>query len=146
MRKAFTIIEIFVSVMIISVVILGIAKIQEQNISMAKYIGYRGANEFANTLFFPLSKDTEMKGEKTNAYDAIGKVIRIKSDDMKSLLKDIERNVTISDSTPLNEEELPVSLKVRALMIKGEYPSRYYVLNIGKSQSQDGDTASDSVR
>ena len=146
MRKAFTIIEIFVSVMIISVVILGIAKIEEKNISIARYIGYRGANEFANTLFFPLSGDTEIKGEKANAYDAIGKAIRIKSDDMKSILKNIERNVTISDSIPLSEEELPVSLDVRALMIKGEYPSRYYVIEIGKSQTRDGETTSESFK
>lgn len=137
MRSAFTIIEIFVSVMIISIVVLGIAKIEEKNISMAKYIGYRGANELSNTLFFPLSKDIDKKSDTLNAYEAIKKVMNIKRDDIKEILRNIERNVTISDTIPIKEEELPVSIDIRAFMIKSQYPSRYYLIDIGRAKSAD---------
>ena len=139
MRSAFTIIEIFVSVMIISIVVLGIAKIEERNIAMARYIGYRGANELSNTLFFSLSKDIDKKNDTINAYEAIKKVMHIKRDDMKEILQNIERNVTISDTIPLREEELPVSIEVRALMLKSEYPSRYYIIDIGRAKSADSE-------
>lgn len=137
MRRAFTIIEIFVSVMIISIVILGIAKIEEQNISMARYIGYRNSNEFANSLYFPLSQESDLKNDTINGYDAISKAIKIKSEDMKEILKKIDRNVTISDRIPLQEDELSVPIDIRAFMLKGEYPSRYYIINIGKAQNSD---------
>ena len=131
MRSAFTIIEIFVSVMIISVVVLGIAKIEEKNISIAKYIGYRSSNELENSLFFALSNDN-LQNDRVDAYSAISKLMSIKKEEIKNTLKDIERNVTISDPLTLEQEDLPIDIKIRALMLKDKYPSRYYLLDIGK--------------
>ena len=65
--------------------------------------------------------------------------MHIKRDDMKEILQNIERNVTISDTIPLREEELPVSIEVRALMLKSEYPSRYYIIDIGRAKSADSE-------
>ncbi len=45
MRRGFTLIEILISVVLISIVILGIAKIREQNISVAKYLSQRVQSE-----------------------------------------------------------------------------------------------------
>ncbi len=135
MRKAFTIIEIFVSVMIISVVILGIAKIENSNISMARYISYRSANEFENTLFLPLAKKADIKNKQIDAYTAISTISKLKNDTIKETLKNIDRNVTVSDPIDIKEEELPIQIDLRTVMIKGNSPSRYYSISLGKAKN-----------
>jgi len=51
MRRGFTILEVLVSVTLISIVVLGIVKIESQNQQIAHYIAGRVKSELANTLF-----------------------------------------------------------------------------------------------
>ena len=61
MRKGFTIIEIIVSVVIIAIVTLTLAKINRQNADMVEYITNRNKHELTNTLFHHRSISPDME-------------------------------------------------------------------------------------
>ena len=130
MRRAFTIIEIFVSVMIISVVILGITKIAQRNISMAHYIGVRANSELQNSLFLAVTFDMDLKNKQIDAYSILKNRIKLKDGKARDILKHIERNVTISEPIDIGDVELPVDVEIRAIMIKGDYSARYYGVSL----------------
>ena len=68
MLRGFTLMEILVSVLLISIVILGIAKIRERNIEISRYIAGRMQQELSNTLFLKKEFLPYNRREK-NAYD-----------------------------------------------------------------------------
>ncbi len=121
MKKAFTLIEILVSVILISIVILGIVKIREQNIKVAKYISQRAQNELSNTLFLDRENIKYSKTKKDAATLLSYMKLNQKT---KSLLKKIERKITISPPLPLPETPLPIEL--RAFMLKSKFSALYY--------------------
>jgi hypothetical protein len=128
MRSAFTVIEIMVSVMLISIVILAIAKMEERSMDMAHYITVRADSELANSLF--LGEELEARDmEKVDAYTLLSDTLRIKKEESRDILKSIERELRISDPIPIGEE-LPVNIELRAVMLKAEYPARYYRIEI----------------
>jgi len=122
MRKAFTLMEIMVSVVLIAIVVVGIIKIQKENIFMAKYIAGRVQSELANTLF--LGKEAMRYDKDTkDAYTVLGD-IKIHNDQSKSILKQINRKIYISDPLPIGE--LPIPIELRAIMLKNKYSARFY--------------------
>ena len=139
MRRAFTIIEIFVSVMIISVVILGITKLAQQNISMAHYIGVRANSELQNSLFVGITADMDLKNKQIDAYTILRNRIKLKDGKARDILKHIERNITVSEPIDIDEAELPVDVEIRAVMIKGAYSARYYRVSLEGKSSAKGD-------
>ncbi len=122
MRKAFTLMEIMVSVVLISIVVLGIIKLQKENTFMAKYIGGRVQSELSNTLFLGKAALRYDRDEK-DAYTLLSDM-RIKSDKSKEILKNIKRKIYISDPLPIGE--LPIPIELRAVMLKSEYSTRFY--------------------
>ncbi len=122
MKRAFTLMEILVSVMLISIVLLGIAKIESQNIGVAHYLSNRIESEFANSLFLG-SKISNYNKEKLTAYDAL-KDFNIDNLDTKRVLKNIDRVVTTQNQIPI--EELPISVNLNAIMLKGDFSAIYY--------------------
>ena len=123
MRKAFTLMEILVSVVLISIVILGIAKIREQNIKVAKYIAQRAQNELSNTLFLDKENQKYSKSKKDAATILHYMKLSFKT---KSLLKSIQKEIIVSSPLPIND--IPIPLELRAIMLKGDYSARYYRL------------------
>jgi prepilin-type N-terminal cleavage/methylation domain-containing protein len=122
MRKAFTLMEIMVSVVLIAIVVLGIIKLQKENIFMAKYIAGRVQSELSNTLFLGKEAIRYNKDDK-DAYTLVSH-IGIRNDKSKEILKKIQRKIYISDPLPIGE--LPIPIEVRAIMLKHEYSARFY--------------------
>ena len=124
MRDGFTLIEILVSVMVISIVILGIAKIREQNIAVAQYISKRMQSELSNTLF--LDKENIKYSKSKKDARTVLQYMHIKKFKSKDVLKKIERNIIVTKPIPINE--LPIKIELRAFMLKNRYSARYYRL------------------
>jgi len=122
MRKAFTLMEIMVSVVLIAIVVLGIIKLQKENIFMAKYIAGRVQSELGNTLYLGKEAMRYNKDEK-DAYTLLGHM-RIRNDKSKEILKSIKRKIYISDPLPIGE--MPIPIELRAIMLKNEYSARFY--------------------
>ena len=124
MRKAFTLMEIMVSVVLIAIVVLGIIKLQKENIFMAKYIAGRVQSELSNTLFLGKTAMRYNKDEK-DAYTLVSH-LRIRNDKSKEILKKITRKIYVTDPLPIGE--LPLPIELRAVMLKSEYSARFYRL------------------
>jgi len=124
MRKAFTLMEIMVSVVLIAIVVLGIIKLQKENIFMAKYIAGRVQSELSNTLFLGKTAARYNKDEK-DAYTLLSPM-RIRNDKSKEILKKITRKIYVTEPLPIGE--LPIPLELRAVMLKSEYSARFYRL------------------
>ncbi len=122
MRRAFTILEVLVSVTLISIVVMGIVKIESQNQQIAHYISGRVKAELANTLFL-VPKIMRYNKEEKNAYTVLERMHGDK-DLTRQALKKIKRKIHISE--PLKLGELPIPVEVRAIMLKSEYSARYY--------------------
>jgi hypothetical protein len=114
--------EIMVSVVLISIVVLGIVKMQRENIFMGKYIAGRVQSELSNTLFLSKNAMRYNKDEK----DAYSLLDRMHIDNLKSreILKNIKRKIYISDPIPIGE--IPIPLELRAIMLKNKYSARFY--------------------
>lgn len=122
MRKAFTLMEIMVSVVLIAIVVLGIIKLQKENIFMAKYIAGRVQSELSNTLFLGKEALKYDKDEK-DAYTLLSSM-RIHKDESKEILKKIKRKIYISEPLPIGE--IPIPIELRAVMLKSKYSARFY--------------------
>ena len=124
MRKAFTLMEIMVSVALISIVVLGIVKLQKENIFMAKYIAGRVQSELSNTLFLGKTAMRYNRDEK-DAYTLLSH-LHLRNDKSKEILKKITRKIYVTDPLPIGE--LPLPIELRAVMLKSEYSARFYRL------------------
>lgn len=121
--QAFTIIEVLVSVILVSVVVLGIIKLQQESRSMALYLSDRGKSELSNTLF--LGKEVmRYHKDKKDAYTLISKTFKLSDFKSIEILKESTRSIFISDPIKLSDEALPIT--VNEIMLKGEYPSRFF--------------------
>ena len=121
-RQAFTIIEVLVSVVLISIVALGAVKLQQESRAMALYLSDRSKSELSNTLFLGKEAMRYHKDEK-DAYSLISKTFKISDDTSREILKESKRSIFISDPIKLSDETLPV--KVNEIMLKGNYPARF---------------------
>lgn len=120
--QAFTIIEVLVSVVLISIVALGAVKLQQESRTMAIYLSDRSKSELSNTLFLSKEVMRYHKDEK-DAYTLLSKTFKISDDQSRKILKESKRGIFISDPVKLSDETLPI--KVNEIMLKGEYPSRF---------------------
>ena len=122
MKKAFTIIEIIVSTIIIAVVVIGLLKINKQNADMTEYISLRNKSELSNSLF--LTKEAfKYDKSKKDAYTLLSKM-PIKNSKTKDYLKKLEKKIYIDKDIPT--EKMLVPIKLNALMIKSQFATRYY--------------------
>ncbi len=121
-RSGFTIIEVLVSVVLITIVALGAVKLQQESRNMALYLSDRSKSELSNTLFLGKEVMRYHKDEK-DAYSLLSKTFKISDDQSRDILKKSKRNIFISDSIALSDETLPIELN--EIMLKGEYSSRF---------------------
>ncbi len=121
-RKGFTIIEIIVSVVIIAIVTLTLAKINRQNADMVEYITNRNKHELTNTLFLGKEAMRYNKSEK-DAYTLLSKM-GIKNSSVREYLKKVKRKIYIKNDIPTNKMVVPVHLN--AIMLKSQFSTRYY--------------------
>jgi len=122
--RAFTLIEVLVSVILISVVVLGIVKIREQSFAAAHYLEERMGEELADTLF--LGKEAlKYRGEKKDAYTLLRR-LGIKNSATIDLLRSQER--IIRTGLPLSVDQSVFPIQVREISVKRKYSDRYYRL------------------
>jgi len=126
-RNAFTIIEVLVSVVLITIVVLGAVKLQQEGRAMALYLMDRSKCELSNTLFLTKEAMRHHKDEK-DAYTLLSKSLKLSDDESRKILKESKRSIFISDPLNLSDDTLPIT--VNEIMLKGDYPSRFFHFEI----------------
>jgi len=127
-KRAFTLIEIIVSVTIVTIIVMGAMKLQDKNRDMAIYIQKRGNHELENSLF--LTQDIfKFDKSKKSAYDVLIDEFKL-NDATISLLKEIKKSINITE-----DRDIPISMEngeplftfyVNEILLKGKYPARYF--------------------
>lgn len=129
-NKAFTLIEVIMSVIIVGLVVMGTLQIQAQNADMASYLLKRGSSELDNALF--LTKKVERyTNDKKSAYDLLVDEFKIKDFESRDLLKKIEKKINITEALPvpvgMDENDAPMFIfYTNEILLNGDYPARYY--------------------
>jgi len=126
-QKAFTIIEILISVLLITIVALGAVKMQQESRNLAIYLVDRNKRELSNTLFLIPEIAKYHKDEK-DANTLVEKIFSIQEDKAKEALKNTKRNIFVTEPLKLNDDELPIELT--EILLKGEYPARFMQFKI----------------
>jgi len=129
-QKAFTLIEVIMSVIIVSIVVMGAMQVQEQNSDMATYLLKRGNSELDNALFLT-EKVQRYSKDKKNAYDMLIDEFSIKDFESRDILKKIEKkiNTTEAQAIPVGatEDGPPMFMFYSSeILLNGNYPARYY--------------------
>lgn len=129
-KKAFTLIEIIISVVIVSIVVMGILKQQSQNSDMAEYLLKQGQSTLNNGLFLT-NEAKRYSNDKKSAYDLLTNEFVIKDFESRELLKKIERTINITDDleipVSMEEGEAPIfTFYTNEILLNEDYPVRYY--------------------
>ena len=130
MRPAFTLIEILISVLILSGTIVYALKIHSQNHEQIVYISERNKLSLQDSLFVAEDTLKYHKDTKT-AYDIIEKYFKV--DDLKSrnILKKISREYFIPEPIQLmSEGEITPSAVIDEIKIKDKFSSFYFHFKI----------------
>jgi prepilin-type N-terminal cleavage/methylation domain-containing protein len=127
--NAFTLIEVIMSVIIVSIVVMGALKLQGQNSDMATYLLKRGNSELDNSLFLTERVQRYSK-DKKSAYDILADEFTIKEDESRVILKSIKKKINITDEVPIEvgnpETNMKLTFYSNEILLKGNYPARYY--------------------
>jgi type II secretory pathway pseudopilin PulG len=129
-KKAFTLIEVIMSVTIVFFVVTGAMKLQGKHREMAIYISQRGNSELDNSLFL-IEKAYRYDKDEKDAYEILRDEFEIKDDESKTALKQILKHINLTE-----DEEIPISIKeggpplftfyTNEILLKAKYPARYY--------------------
>jgi len=132
LRPGFTLIEILISVLILSTSIVYILKIYGQNHEQIVYITQRNAHALEDSLF--LSKDVlRYHKEEKSAYDLIEREMKIDDFESRRILKNIKRTIFIPEPITLSPEEEgdeSPAATVNEIKLKGDYASTYFRFNL----------------
>lgn len=127
LRPAFTIIEILVSVAILSVAIIFVLKIHSDNQAQIVYISELNKHALQDSLYLSPSVLKYHK-ESKSAYDLIADVFKIKETESREILKKNEREIFIPEAEsilPPQDTPGPTAV-INKIMLKGDYSSTYY--------------------
>lgn len=131
LRPAFTIIEILISVIIISFSIIYVLKIHTSNHEQIVYITERNKRSLEDSLYLT-TKILEHHKDTKSAYDIIERQLRIKEDETREILKKNERSIFIPEEIqiiPPPETPGPTAI-VNEVKLKGEHSSVYWHFKI----------------
>jgi len=130
LRTAFTIIEILISVIIISVSIIYVLRLHSQNREQIVYISERNKLSLQDSLF--LTDDViQYHKEKKEAYEVLRKHFKIKELKSRELLKKNTRDFFIPEPIKiLPDEGYGPAAVINEIMIKDKYSSAYYHFKI----------------
>ena len=129
-QRAFTLIEVLVSVIIVFIVVVGAMQISKQNKNMATYLLKRGSSEIDNSLF--LTKKAEnYSNEKKSAYDLLVDEFSIKDFESRDLLKKVEKKINVTEALPTivggeEADDPQFTFYTNEILLNGDYPARYY--------------------
>ena len=133
-RPAFTLIEILISVLILSTSIVYILKIYEQNHEQAVYISQRNTHALQDSLFLTKGTLKYHKDEK-NAYDLLSNQFKVDELKSRKILKDISRKIFIPETERITADgEAGISggpaAEVDEIKLKGDFSSSYFHFKI----------------
>ena len=131
-RKAFTLIEVIISVIILSGAILYVLKVHSSTRDEIEYIIQRNRVTLQDSLFVT-PKALQYHKEKKNAYDIIEDELEIDKLKSRDVLKNIKRDIFIPEAMVVNQDDegqLPFKLKVQEIKLKDKYSSYYFHFNI----------------
>jgi hypothetical protein len=109
-------------VVLISIVVLGVVKIEQDSKRISLYLLDRGKVELSNTLFLGRDIKKYHKEEK-DSYSIISSRFKISKLKDREVLREIKRKIFISDPVELSDDLLPVVID--EIMLKDQYSSRF---------------------
>lgn len=131
LRPAFTIIEILVSVLILSTSIMYILQIHSSNHEQIVYISERNKHTLEDSLY--LSADVlQYHNESKSAYDLLVKEFKIKEFKSREILKKTERKLFVPEEIyilPPSDIPGPTAL-AKEIKLKGKYNANYWHFEI----------------
>lgn len=127
LRPAFTIIEILISVIIISLAIIPVLKIHTENHEQIVYISERNKRALQDSLYLSSNILQHHQDNKT-AYEVLERLFKIKEQESREILKKSSRDVFIPEEIKiisLEEQSGPTAI-VNEVMLKDKHSSNYY--------------------
>lgn len=127
LRPAFTIIEILVSVIILSFAIIFVLKVHTDNQEQIVYISERNKHSLQDSLYLSPNILRHHKDNKS-AYDIVERLFKIKEQESRALLKKNERDIFIPEEIvilPPQDIQGPTAT-VNEIMLKGQHSSIYH--------------------
>ena len=127
LRPAFTIIEILISVIIISLAIIPVLKIHTENHEQIVYISERNKRALQDSLYLSSNILQHHQDNKT-AYEVLERLFKIKEQESRGILKKSSRDVFIPEEIkiiPMQEQSGPAAI-VNEVMLKDKHSSNYY--------------------
>lgn len=125
-RSGFTLIEVIVSVIIISIVVMSLMEIQSRSKDNAVYLSQRNKAAFLDSYYL-IDESKKYDKSKKSAYDLLQPFFHIEDDKTKDVLKKISREVIIPEPISLPApEESTVQAEVTKVILKDQYSSSYY--------------------
>ncbi len=131
LRPAFTIIEILISVLIISVSLIYVLKIYNNNREEILYINERNKQALSDSLFLT-RKALDHHQDELDAYELLSSDIRPREDESREILKKIKRSFYIPDEieiVPPPDIPGPHAI-VNEIKLKGTFSSYYWRVRI----------------
>ena len=131
LRPAFTIIEILISVIILSFAIIFVLKVHTDNQEQIVYISERNTLSLQDSLYLSPNILRYHK-ENKNAYDIIGAFFKIKEQKSREILKKNKRDIFIPEETriiPPQDIQGP-SATINSIMLKGQHSAIYHRFKI----------------
>jgi prepilin-type N-terminal cleavage/methylation domain-containing protein len=131
LRPAFTIIELLVSVVIISFAILYVLQLYTTNKKQIVYISERNKRSLEDSLYLTRNILKHHKDTKS-ADDILAKYFRIKELDSRDILKKNERSIYIPEEiriVPPPDRPGPTAI-VNEVKLKGKHSSIYWHFKI----------------
>ncbi len=127
LRPAFTIIEILVSVIILSFAIIFVLKVHTDNREQIIYISERNKLSLQDSLYLSTNIMRYHKDNKT-AYEILEKFFKIKEFESREILKKTSRDIFIPEEIriiPPPDQPGPTAI-VNEIMLKDQHSSIYY--------------------
>ena len=131
LRPAFSIIEILISVLIISFGIIFVLKVHSDNAEQIIYISERNKHSLQDSLYLTKNILRYHKSKKT-AYDLIERNIKVKEDKSRQILKKNSREIFIPEQiriVPPPNKRGPTAL-VNEIKLKAQHSSIYWHFQI----------------
>ncbi len=131
LRPAFTIIEIIISVIIISFAIIFILKIHSDNHEHIVYISERNKRSLEDSLFLDRTV-LRYHQNKKSAYTILEKNFKITNSKSIEILKNKHREIYIPEGMKIifPQEMPPLNTTANKVMLKGTHSSIYYYFQI----------------
>lgn len=131
LRPAFTIIEILISVIILSLAIVPVLKVHTDNREQIIYISERNKRALQDSLYVDSTIFQQHQETKT-AYEILAGYFKINDLKSREILKKSRREIYIPEAisiTPLPEQGGPAAI-VNEVMLKDKHSSNYYFFTL----------------